>query len=395
MIPASPRPRWLIVSPEVPRFDHAGGDRRLLEILRVVARHCDVHLMALQPRQDDDAPYERHLQEIGVHIVGRGVRAGISALVKQRYDVVFFEFYYTTNRLLRVTRNVQPHAVVMVDSVDLHYLREREAVRLGSLKEAIAASTELEELDAYRKADLTIAVSFAEQAVLQGLGIRSVEVIPIIMDIVERSQRPREPGLLFVGGFRHVPNVMAVEWFHRDVWPLVRARVPAAKWTIAGSKVPPAIRALDGRDGIDVLGFVPSTAPLLEAAEVSIAPLTYGAGMKSKVCEALAAGVPVVTTTWGAQGLERGIGTGFKVADEPEAFADAVVQLLTEPDERARLGAGGQQVALELCSAAAAAPGIASLIQRSALVAGSTSLPQRMVALMSLAAGRAAVRLRR
>jgi glycosyltransferase involved in cell wall biosynthesis len=392
---ASPRPRWLVVAPEVPRFDHAGGDRRLLAILRVVAAECDVFLLAIHPPQDGDEVYEQALQDLGVQLIGRGIGTGISALVRQRFDVVFFEFYYTTYRLLRVTRNVQPHAVVMVDSVDLHYLREREAVRLGIGKAADAANTEREELEAYRQADVTIAVSHAEQAVLHGVGITSVEVIPIIMDIVPRVQRERDPELLFVGGFRHVPNVMAVEWFHQQIWPSVRQRVPSATWIIAGSRVPAAVRALDGTDGIRVLGFVPSTAPLLDSAQISIAPLTYGAGMKSKVCEALAGGVPVVTTTWGAQGLERGAGHAFKVSDDAQGFADAIVELLTDPAERTRLSELGQRLAIELCSAAAAASGIAALLRRSTGTAGSTSLPRRMAALVTLAVGRAAVRLGR
>jgi len=390
---SSKRPQWLVVAPEIPRFDHAGGDRRLLEILRVVATDCDVHLLSTSPRQDDDPIYEQRLQDLGVQLVGRGIRAGISALVRQRFDVVLFEFYYTTFRLLRIARRVQPQALIVVDSVDLHYLREREAVRLGTWTQEVAAQTEREELEAYRRADITVAVSYAEQATLQQVGLKSVEVIPIIMEIVDRAKRGRDPELLFVGGFRHVPNVMAVEWFHRDVWPLVRKRVPAARWTIAGSKAPPTVRALHGTDGIQVLGYVPSTAPLLESAQVSIAPLTFGAGMKSKVCEALAAGVPVVTTTWGAQGLERGRGDAFLVSDDPTEFADAVVLLLTDAAERTRLGEGGQRLATQLCSTSAAAPGIAALVARSRQVVGS-SLPRRMAALVSLAAGRAAGRLR-
>ena len=381
------RPRWLVVVPEFPRADYAGGDRRLVEILQIILATCDVFMLATGPGRADDAKYAARLSEIGVRFAGRGLWDGWKTLIRRKFDAVFFEFYHTTPGLLRAVKAVQPHALIIVDSVDLHYLREREMVRLGTLSAHFAAQSERLEIEAYRMAEVTVAVSHAERDILEARGISNIAVIPILVPIVERLVRDRTSQLLFIGGFAHGPNPAAVEWFHKSVWPLVRQRVPDATWVIAGSDTPSSILALDGTDGIRVMGFVPSTLPLLDESQVSIAPLTFGAGMKVKVSEALAAGLPVVTTTWGAQGLEKGAGWAYLRADAPQDFADAVVLLLTSELERARFSAGAQKLAAELCSTSAATPVVVAMAARS-VRRSRGALPGRVLSFASFAAGR-------
>lgn len=137
-------------------------------------------------------------------------------------------------------------------------------------------------------------------------------------------------GLVFVGGFRHAPNVDAMLWFVGSVWPRVADAAPGTRLTIIGSHPPEAVSAL-ARDRIDVRGFVPDDA-LAEAyrtARVAIAPLRFGAGMKGKIAEAMRHGVPVVTTAVGAQGFE-GAEEALAVADGPEALGDGIVRLLAD-----------------------------------------------------------------
>ena len=374
---ATSRSRWLIVVPEIIKPDRAAGDRRLMEILQLLSKSCDLDLIVTNSGRPAEQHYKDGLTNAAIRLLGFGVRAGVQAILAHKYDAVLFEFYHTAQTLLRVIREVQPRALVVVDTVDLHFLREREAVKLGVLAEDTATNTERQELSVYSKADIVIAISEREQEVLYEHGVRSVIVIPIIVEITLREERQRDPELLFVGGFNHAPNREAVNWFYRHVWADIKRRVPDARWIIAGSNTPPDIAALDGDNGIEVAGFVPSTMPLLNSAQVSIAPLTFGAGMKGKISEALAAGVPVVTTRWGAQGLEEGTDDAFLVADQPAEFADAVVRLLNDSTQRSSLSISGQRLANRLCSPAAASPAIEELVNRSVNAASESSLPRR------------------
>jgi glycosyltransferase involved in cell wall biosynthesis len=390
------RPRWLVVVPQIPRSDQASGDRRLDAILKCVAKDCDIFIVTERPTDDADSPYLKRLEESRIQFVGDGAKAMARTLIMRRFDAAFFEFYSTAMTLAPMVRSIQPECLVIVDSVDLHYLREREAARLGTISATDAQKTETLELDTYNRADITVIVSEAEKAsLLTCLDARKLVVIPNVVPIVPRTVRARNPELLFVGGFKHQPNKFAVEWFHENVWSLIRKEVPAASWIIAGSSAPLSILSLDGKDGIKVAGFVPSTDPLLDSAQVSIAPLTFGGGMKGKVSEALAAGLPVVTTKWGAQGLEVGAGEAFLVADSPEDFAQAVVKVLSNEQLRASLSTRGQALALATCSLEAATPGIRHLIQRSRDVHNKRTVLHRALAFAAFGTKRVVSRFRR
>jgi glycosyltransferase involved in cell wall biosynthesis len=132
--------------------------------------------------------------------------------------------------------------------------------------------------------------------------------------------------LLFIGGFRHMPNVDAIEWFVAEVWPLVRARLPALTLTVVGSLMPDRIKAING-PGINNLGYVADVESLIAKARISLAPMRYGAGVKGKVNQAMAHGLPVVATSVAAEGMSLRPGIDLLVADEPLAFADAIVRL--------------------------------------------------------------------
>ncbi len=388
------RPPWLVITPFIPRPDQASGDRRLVAMLQILQPLCTLQLVALHARDGDDETYASRLATIGVDFLGVGRSAAARALLQRSYKGVLFEFHHVTPGLLPLARRVQPQALIIVDSVDVHYLREREASRLGKLDAAIPEQTRVHELIAYRRADVTVVVSSIESTLLVDDGVHNTVVVPNIVPLIPRTVRKRAPIALFIGSFDHAPNRDAVHWFHDAVWPSVRRRVPDAEWIIAGSRVPPDVLALHGRDGVNVVGFVPSTRELLDRVQVSVAPLTFGGGMKGKVSEALAAGVPVVTTRWGAQGLEEGAGRAFLQADDPEEFASAVVTLLLDEEQRTRIGDEGRVLARRLCSAEAAAPVLAQLVHRSDTPRPALSSTQRLLAFASFAAGRGVDRIR-
>jgi GT2 family glycosyltransferase/glycosyltransferase involved in cell wall biosynthesis len=137
--------------------------------------------------------------------------------------------------------------------------------------------------------------------------------------------------MLFLGSFRHVPNQVALDWFARSVLPLIVAELPQARLVVAGSD-PPLRHTLPGpHDAIELLGFVEDVQPLFSSCAVFVCPIRSGSGVRVKLLEAFASGIPVVSTRLGAEGLAREDGEFCALADEAPAFAAKVVGLLRDP----------------------------------------------------------------
>jgi glycosyltransferase involved in cell wall biosynthesis len=147
--------------------------------------------------------------------------------------------------------------------------------------------------------------------------------------------------LLFVGGFNHLPNEEGVVWFIEEVLPLVREKLPSAKVDVAGSNPPPSVTGLAG-EGIEVLGLVSDEhlERLYSQAALAIAPLRSGAGVKGKIIEALAFGIPVATTPIGAQGIKPAAEILF-VGETPEELAQAIIDGLNDREEALRRASNG------------------------------------------------------
>jgi len=144
--------------------------------------------------------------------------------------------------------------------------------------------------------------------------------------------------LLFVGTLDYRPNVDAAVWFARSILPRVRAVRPAARFDIVGASPAPAVRALADLPGVRLAGPVPDVRPYLAAAAVYVVPMRIGGGVRLKLLEAMAAGVPLVTTTTGAEGVDLPPDAAG-IADGVEAFAEAVIARLGCPELGARQAA--------------------------------------------------------
>jgi len=153
------------------------------------------------------------------------------------------------------------------------------------------------------------------------------------------------PRLVFVGAFRHHPNVDAMLYFCREVLPRIRAEVQRVEMLVVGSSPPPAVRALADMPGITVTGAVDDIRPFMAAAAVYVVPLRLGVGIRGKVLEAWAMGMAVVATSVACAGLRAVSGENVLLADDPAGFAAATIALLGDPARRARLGSAGRAAA--------------------------------------------------
>jgi glycosyltransferase involved in cell wall biosynthesis len=154
------------------------------------------------------------------------------------------------------------------------------------------------------------------------------------------------PGrVIFSGSMSYPPNIQAALWFADKVWPTVRAAVPSATFVIQGRDPSPAVRDLDGRDGIWVTGTVPDVGVLIRSAQVCVNPMLAAGGMQNKLIEYMACAKAVVASSVANEGIRAPAET-VVIADEPQDFAAAVVRLLNDPPTAARLGVAARQYVL-------------------------------------------------
>ncbi|MBX0326651.1 glycosyltransferase family 4 protein [Oscillochloris sp. ZM17-4] len=179
---------------------------------------------------------------------------------------------------------------------------------------------------------------------------RELTTIPIAIDGSDLQLIARAPdsqAVLSLASPDWPPNAEGIAWFAREVYPLVRRAAPDSQLFICGDQPGPAVRALAERDpSIEVTGFVEPAAYIARSACL-IVPLRQSGGMRVMILEALARGIPIVSTSVGVAGLDLRPGEHLLVADTPSDFADAVGLLLREPDLGRRIAAAGRQIVLE------------------------------------------------
>jgi sugar transferase (PEP-CTERM/EpsH1 system associated) len=153
------------------------------------------------------------------------------------------------------------------------------------------------------------------------------------------SDDAKDPSsLVFVGMLDYLPNIDGVSWFCREILPLIQDQVPEATLTICGARPRPVVKELGRLPGVVITGAVPDVRPYLRRASVCVVPLRIARGIQNKVLEAMAMGLPVVTTSATFKGVEAVCDRDLRVADEPREFASEVVRLLRDDRLRREMG---------------------------------------------------------
>ena len=310
------------------------------------------------------------LESLGVENLYSPQINDIAEFLKQRsaaYDYVVLSRLAVAERYIDLIKKHAPGTKVVFDTVDLHYLRsEREALTKAddNLKRSAAKCKE-HELAVARKAHATLVVSPVEKQILKKECPRiRIEIVSTIHevrdhDVVLSNRRD----LLFIGGFSHAPNVDAVFFFVRDIFPLIEKSLPDVRFHILGSNVPDEITRLANLR-ILVHGFVRDVGPFFKACRVSVAPLRFGAGVKGKINQSQSYGVPVVATSLAVEGMQLEHGESVLVADTPEKFAEAIVNVYTDENLWNRLSRNGIKNLEEHFSFNSARTGLESLFNQ-------------------------------
>lgn len=197
--------------------------------------------------------------------------------------------------------------------------------------------------------DIVTAVSQQEGQRLKALGGRAEIVVnPIGLDLAGRPQQdaaPRDAAtVVFLGRMSYTPNADAVRYF-MQIWPAVRAAVPEARFLVVGGEPPPDIQALNGQDGVTVTGYVPDLNVYLATGTVFVLPMRQGGGIKIKALEAMAAGIPIVATPAGAEGLDAAVdGRDLLIAHSAAEFTAKTIAMLKDKGLRQQIAENARRM---------------------------------------------------
>jgi GT2 family glycosyltransferase/glycosyltransferase involved in cell wall biosynthesis len=257
--------------------------------------------------------------------------------------------------LLHLLRDVPKHAPWLYTCHEsLGFAAARavgQARGLGRLAQRFrAVQATAHELALLRRVDHVVALSDADRRFLvaraHGLPCTVVPCGGEVDVLPAAAARGEDPAtVLFVGYFRHGPNVDGATWLCDAILPHLQGLLPDARVRLVGRDAPPAIAALARRPGVEVAGYVPDLAAAMATATVIVLPLRQGSGLRGKLLEAWAAGKAVVATRVACEGTAACDGQHCLIADDPAAFAQAIARLCGDPALRARLGAAGRELA--------------------------------------------------
>ena len=328
----------------LPVMDRAAGGLRAFTILQILReegynvvfgadREQLEHVWFLGSEQEVNR-YEIMLERLNIEVL-YGSKAILSHLHEKGYEYQFVVLSYpeVAYRYLSYVRAYAINAKVVYDPVDLHWLRMKRESGIKDddlLRQKAESFRQMERFNA-AAADIVFAVTHQERSqILEEVENAKVEVIPTIHACVD-SVKPvaGRKDLLFVGHYAHNPNEDAVSYFVKEILPLIRQDIPGVVFYMVGSNITETVQALASQDVVAV-GYVPDLTPYLDGCRVFVAPLRYGAGMKGKIGQSMGFGLPVVTTSIGAEGMGLIDGEHVLIADSPAAFARAVVRLYTD-----------------------------------------------------------------
>ena len=307
---SGPRPgelRALMIDERLPVPGCDGGSNALLSHAAALQRLGYAVTMVASDLGGGDAAAA--LQRLGIAVCQRPWYASVEEVLRLEpgaFDLVYLHRLQVAECYLPLLRLLQPTARLLYAVADLHHLRQaRQAAVQGRPELAAAAEqTRARELVAAWTASAVLTHSPVEAALLRDAApAASVHVVPWAVPLrptpVAWADRH---GFAFIANYSHAPNRDAVLWLLEDILPLVRQADASLRCLLAGADLPP--RLAEGIDGVDVVGQVAALGTLFDRVRLTIAPLTFGAGIKAKVLDSMAAGIPCVMTPIAAEGLD-------------------------------------------------------------------------------------------
>lgn len=325
--------RALVIDALTPQPDKDAGSYAAVQEMRIL-QSLGFKLTFVAENLDYRGAYTESLQRMGIECQYAPFAQSVAQLIEQRgaeFDVIYITRYYVAEKYIKLIRRVAPHARIVFNNADLHFLRElRMGISNRSRKQLEQAlHTRDAELAVMHEVDLVLSYNEVEHAIILS---HNLDATPIAKCPWVVEQPRHVPGfdqrqdIAFLGGYGHPPNVEAVEYFVDEVMPLLRKRLPGVRFLAYGSNVPESIEALACEDVI-VKGYVKDVSEVYDGCRLFVAPLKSGAGLKGKVTGALAHGAPSVLTPIAAEGLGIVNGQESCIANSAEEWATAIADI--------------------------------------------------------------------
>ena len=330
----------LVIDHYVPQYDKDAGSKTTFMYLKMfVKKGYQVTFLGDNFYQHE--PYTTELQQLGICVL-YGQKYAQNWKIWLEENAKYFDIFYLNRphisvKYIDIIRNCAKGKVIYYGH-DLHFLRIKREYELNGDASLLKESNEWLEKELYlmHKADMSYYPSDVEIEAIHEID-PAIKAKAITAYVYEQFPKIRyntnqREGLLFVGGFGHAPNLDAVKWFLNKIYPEIYKRT-GAKFYIVGSNAPKEIQNLS-IEGVVVKGFVTEEElhQLYQNTRIDVVPLRYGAGVKGKVVEGLHYGMPIVTTSVGAEGI-TGVEQVVAVADEEQKMIDIICELYTNGDK--------------------------------------------------------------
>jgi len=345
----------LIIEHDLPFHDMESGYRRIFEIIKILNK-INCHVIYAPDKGKPEQPYTSQLQNMGVEVLYRNssYQASIEDQIIKVLPIVDIAWICRPDlnqKYAWLVRHYNPQAKVFYDTIDLHYVRLKRAWELLSEDSPERQSLEKEwrgmqkhELHMAQQADVTLTVTSVEKDALKEQKIDSVEVIPNIHQLYDGKTLTfaERSGILFIGGYKHIPNIDCVEWLCNSIMPLVWQTLPNLKVTLLGSHPTEVVKQLTSKR-VNVTGYIKDVTPYFLSHRVFVSPLRFGAGMKGKIGQSLEYGLPVISTKVGVEGMGLVHERNVLIADQEQYFAEQIIRLHSDQQLWQHLAAHSQQ----------------------------------------------------
>jgi glycosyltransferase involved in cell wall biosynthesis len=330
----------LVIDACLPQYDKDSGSNRMLHLLRMFKR-LGYQVIFFPDNGKANEPYFTLLKELSIEVIYRPGRSGTwKNALKQcltRVDICWLS-RPDLNEKYSYIFDINPKIKWIYDSLDLHYVRlGREAKLLEDAHKRMkvqkqANTFEKLEISLAKRADVTIAITATEEEELNRRGARNVKVVPNIhVSQAGSNTFAKREGIMFIGGFAHLPNVDAVIWLVNEIMPVVWQALPGTKVYLVGSNPPPEVAAL-ANELVIVTGYINDVSSYFNNSRLFVAPLRYGAGMKGKIGQALEYALPIVSTTIGTEGMNLQDGIHVLEANTVGALQQSIMDLYTNEE---------------------------------------------------------------
>jgi glycosyltransferase involved in cell wall biosynthesis len=347
MQPRSPKPRALFLTPEIPAQGQGGGAMRSESLLQYLRRDYEVDVVTFSLKAHSKTPLAKAVRNASRLVRGRpplfdrysGYEDQIRASLRGPYDVGVIEHFWCAS-YAPLLRPVCKRLVLDLHNIESELARTHAASLSGLERlahERFAAMYRNLEREWLPHFDSVVVVSDTDLSRVRHPDIR---IFPNSIPDVPLPTIAETNAIVFSGNLEYHPNIEAVRWFARDIWP--RIQIPDAEWLLIGRNPEAIASLLHQVPRVRLTGPVDDAIAALAAGKVCVVPLLSGRGTRFKILEAWAAGRAVVSTTIGAEGLGARDGEHLILADDAISFADAIARLWNDPELRSKLGQAGR-----------------------------------------------------